>query len=88
MFFKFSKEEIQSFKRSTGLFKKYRITYKKVLKEAKNRECEVYRKGNKQNKEMWQLINKQVGKCSSSDKKIELKTETGIVTHPQKWQRC
>jgi hypothetical protein len=29
---------------------------------------------------MWQLINKQVGKCSSSDKTIELNTETGIVT--------
>jgi hypothetical protein len=33
---------------------------------------------------MWQLINQQVGKCSSSDKTIELKTETGIVTNPQK----
>jgi len=30
------------------------------------------------------VINKQVGKCSSFDKKIELKTETGIVTNPQK----
>jgi hypothetical protein len=31
----------------------------------------------------WQVINKQVGKCSSSNKKIELKTETGTVTKPQ-----
>jgi len=34
-------------------------------------------------KKKWQVINKQVGKCSSSNKKIELKTETGIVTKPQ-----
>jgi hypothetical protein len=44
----------------------------------------VYRKGNKQNKKIWHLINKQVAKCSLSDKKIELKTETGIVTNLQK----
>jgi hypothetical protein len=30
---------------------------------------------------MWQLINKQVGKCCSSDKTFELNTETGIVTN-------
>jgi len=41
------------------------------------------RQQTKQNK-IWQLINKHVGQCSSSDKKIELKTETGIVTNPQK----
>jgi hypothetical protein len=33
---------------------------------------------------MWQLINKQVGKWSSSNKTIELNTETGIVTNLQK----
>jgi len=33
---------------------------------------------------MWQVINKQVWKCSSSDKKIELKKEAGIVRNLQK----
>jgi hypothetical protein len=30
------------------------------------------------------VINKQVGKCSSFNKKIELKTVTGVVMNPQK----
>jgi hypothetical protein len=33
---------------------------------------------------MWQVINKKVSKYSSLDKKIELKTEAGIVTNLQK----
>jgi hypothetical protein len=32
---------------------------------------------------MWQLVNKEAGIVSPSDKKIELKTETGIITNPQ-----
>jgi len=32
----------------------------------------------------WQLINKQDGKCSTTENKIEFMTETGIETNPQK----
>jgi hypothetical protein len=35
-------------------------------------------------KKTYQLIKKQIGKCSSLEKKIELKTEIGIETNPQK----
>jgi len=35
-------------------------------------------------KKKWQLINKPVGKCSTTDNKIEVMTETGIETNPQK----
>jgi hypothetical protein len=35
-------------------------------------------------KKIWQLINKQVGKYSITNKKNELMTATGIETNPQK----
>jgi len=44
--------------------------------------CILKRQQTKQ--KIWQLINKQDGKCASLDKKIELKTETGIVKNTQK----
>ena len=60
-----------------------------VLKEAQKRKNDRYiEKVINKTKKIWPLISKQVGKYSSLDKKIELKRETGIVTHPQKWQRC
>ena len=77
-------------KRSIGLYKKISChIYKKVLKEAQKRENDSYIENvTNKTKKIWQLISKQVGKCPFLDKKIELKTETGIATHPQKWQRC
>ena len=64
---------------------KYHITYKKVLKEARKKEIMIGILKRQQTKQkIRQLINKQVGKHSSMDKKIELKTEIGTVTNPQK----
>jgi len=65
--------------------KKYQITYKKVLKETKKRENDrLIGKASNKTKKIWQLINKQIGKCSIMNKKIELMTATGIETDPQK----
>jgi len=51
-------------------------------KKRDNGRC--IKKETNKTKKIWQLINKQIGKCSSSDKKIELKTETSRVTNLQK----
>jgi hypothetical protein len=69
------------------LFKVARVKplYKKVLKEAKKRENDrLIEKSSNKMKKIWQIINKQVGKCSTTNKKIELMTATGTETNPQK----
>jgi cystathionine beta-lyase family protein involved in aluminum resistance len=65
--------------------KRYQITYRMVLKEAKKIEIDrLIEKTANKTKMIWQLINKQVGRCSVTNKKIELMTATGIETNPQK----
>jgi hypothetical protein len=55
------------------------------LKEAKKRENDrLIGKYSNKTKKIWQIINKQVGKCSTTNKKIELMTATGVETNPQK----
>ena len=55
------------------------------MKEAKKRENDrLIEKASNKTKKIWQLINKQIGKCSKMNKKIELTTARGIETNPQK----
>jgi hypothetical protein len=64
--------------------KRYQTIYRTVLKEAKKRENDkLIEKAANKTKKVWQLINKQVGKCSITNKKIELMTAAGIETNPQ-----
>ena len=83
-FFEFSEKEILCFKRSTSLYKKIPYHTQKVLKEAKKELMTGILKRQQTKQKIWQLINKQDGKCASLDKKIELKTLTGIVKNLQK----
>jgi hypothetical protein len=72
-------------KKAQAYIKKYQITYKKVLEEAKKRHYDrLIEKAPNKTKKIWQLINKQIGKCSIMNKKIELRSATGIETNPQR----
>jgi len=54
--------------------KKYHITYNKVLKEDKRkRDNDRISKKQQTKQKKWELINKEVGNCSSSGKEVELK---------------
>jgi hypothetical protein len=63
---------------------RYRIIYKRVIKEAKKLANDKYvsRAQNKM-KAMWNLINEEVGKPLKGDKKIELSSGTKIISDPQ-----
>jgi hypothetical protein len=63
--------------------KKYNKIYKKVLKEAKQRDNDRYvtRASNK-TKAMWQLINRKIGR-TEDDNKLELKLGNNLITNPK-----
>jgi hypothetical protein len=64
--------------------KRYKIIYKRVIKEAKRRDNEKYvLRANNKTKVMWHVINKEVGKSWKYDKKIELNDRTQIISNPQ-----
>ena len=65
--------------------KKDQFIYKKVLKEAQKRENDrLVKMASNKRKKIWQIINKQVGKCSIPDRETELMTATSIESNPQK----
>ena len=74
-------------KEAQAYIKRYQITYRMVLKEAKKRENDrLIKKATNKTKKIWQIINKQVGKCSITNKQIELMRAKCIEMNPQKWQ--
>jgi hypothetical protein len=65
--------------------KRYQKIYKRVIKEAKRRDKDMYvLRANNHTKAMWQVINKEVGKSRNHDKKIELNGEIQVISSPHK----
>ena len=65
--------------------KRYQFTYRMVLKEAKKKENDrLIKKAVNKTKKIWQIINKQVGKCTITNKQIELMTAKDIEKNPQR----
>jgi hypothetical protein len=63
--------------------KRYQIIYKRVIKETKRRDNDMYvLRANNHTKAMWQVINKEVGKSRNHDKKIELNDGIQVISSP------
>jgi predicted outer membrane repeat protein len=63
---------------------RYRIIYKRVIREAKKMENDRYiLNANNRNKAVWQIINKETGKTPFNIKEIKLNWGSNEITHPK-----
>ena len=63
---------------------KYKIIYRRVLREAKRRENDKYiLHANHKSKAVWQIINKETGRTSSNKQDIKITGNSEEITNPE-----